>query len=99
MNTTRPKTPELDKLRVAKEDLAYLNLNNFLDWLKANGWEIVSRDPTHPVPPTFDNLFALYAQIDLAKVDTETKAVMEWHARTATPSGVVAAIHEIKAKE
>lgn len=92
MNTTRPKTPELDKLRAAKEDLDYVSLSNFLDWLKANGWEITSRDPTHPVPTNFDQLFARYAQIDMSKIDTETKALVDWHghARVA-PTGPPAA--------
>lgn len=76
---TRPKTPELDKLRAAKEDLAYVSLSNFVDWLKANGWDIVSRDPTYPVPHNFDQLFARYAQIDMSKIDSETRAVVDWH--------------------
>jgi len=89
MNTTRPKTPELDKLRAAKEDLNYLALSNFVDWLKANGWTITSRDADHPVPHNFDQLFARFAQIDMAKIDGETSAIVEWHSRTATPSLVL----------
>jgi hypothetical protein len=80
MSTTRPKTPELDKLRAAKEDLGYLSLSNFVDWLKANHWDVVTRDSNHPVPPTFDQLFACYAELDAAKIEAEVKALVDWHA-------------------
>lgn len=66
MNTTRPKTPELDRL-------------------KANGWDVTSRDPTHPVPPNFDQLFARYAQINMGKIDAETKTLVAWHKHSSKP--------------
>lgn len=76
--TKRPRTPELDKLQVAKQDLNYVALNNFVDWLAANGWELTSSDPTNPVPRNFDQLFAQFAQIDMSQVDKEAKALVEW---------------------
>jgi len=85
MKTTRPSTPELDKLRAAKEDLDYVSLNNFVDWLSANGWALSAKDPSHPVPHNFDQLFALYAQIDMSKIDEETREVVDWHSSRSTP--------------
>lgn len=79
----RPYTPELDKLRAAKAELAYVSLNNFFDWMRANGWLIATEDPAHPVPHNFDQLFARYAEVDMRLVDAEIASLVEWHTATA----------------
>jgi hypothetical protein len=71
------KYPECDKLAaVAKKSQL---CGEFLDWLREQGWDLVEEVEEHyyPVRKTNEQLLAGFFKIDLNKVETERRALLE----------------------
>ena len=78
-----PECPECDKI-VALQDKTQI-LSEFVDWLGVNGYAICSLEETPGYPKeqwvslrkSFEQLFADYCEIDLAKAEQERRALLE----------------------
>jgi hypothetical protein len=77
-------TPELDKQRKVIESGEVDTLGNFYDWLQGEGYHIAEYvdvgyrdDRLAIVPLSPERLFANYFDIDLNKIETERRAILE----------------------
>jgi hypothetical protein len=78
------ETPELDKIKKAREDGGSSHIGAFLEWAEANGYELV-KNKTGPapgfedyqVPVVNEEVLAEYFEIDMAKADKERRALMD----------------------
>lgn len=79
--TQRPKTPELDKVRQAREVGRSEEIGGFLEWLEGKGLHLCRYDEQaerwHPAHEGIQPLLAAYFEIDLVKVEQERMAVLE----------------------
>lgn len=79
------ETPELDKMRAVKAESAILS--RFLDWLEEHDTPICERVSGHPrmigdgefvrIGCSNEELLARYFEIDLDKVESERRALLD----------------------
>lgn len=77
----KPDTPECDRMAKVKDRTQVVG--EFLEWAGSQGMLLghyVEADygRFNPVPYTIENLLARWVGIDLAKVDREKVALLEW---------------------
>ena len=76
------KYPEHDKMRIAQADLGTQRIGEFLEWLgeqgivlcESSGYEF---QPWQQITGSMENLLARYAEIDLAVIEQEKRAMLE----------------------
>lgn len=75
-----PETPELDKMRSVREQAA--TLSEFMDFLDSENITLCDegrhRDEYTPIYLSNEKLFAKFFEIDLNKVETERRAILDW---------------------
>lgn len=79
-----PETPECERMRKVMPQSQ--RLGEFLDWLNEQGihlatyerWEGYRDEMLTPYSSSYEQLLARYFEIDLAKVETEKRALLEW---------------------
>lgn len=82
--STQPATPECEKLAKVSEESN--KIGAFLDWLKDKGihlatWEYdedLDDERLFPHREPIQNILAEYYGIDLDKVETERRALLDW---------------------
>lgn len=92
--TAEAKYPELTKLRAVKDESQ--KLGEFLEWLKEHGFTICEtynnsdslRDGEYfPMRKSTTDLLALYFEIDMEKVETEKRSMIDEHRELARTQG------------
>lgn len=76
------KYPEHDKLRIAKKQFGTQHIGEFIDWLEeqgivlceASGYEF---QPWQQISERTEDLLARYAEIDLAVIEQEKRAMLD----------------------
>jgi hypothetical protein len=84
------ETPELDKIRKAREDGGSSHIGAFLEWAESNGYRLTKEvavevtdfwdnttEETGYVPVSAEEALAAYFEIDMAKADKERRALMD----------------------
>lgn len=81
MPSDLPATPELDKMKIARDEGHSEDIGAFLEWLEEKGLHLCRFDePAEHWRPAYEGiqpLLAAYFEIDLVKVEVERRAILD----------------------